>query len=104
MEKRNSPKQNDGVWLTGESCSLEEFRSLVERRATSTDYPLAKAIERNVPIYDAAEVEAGAGDRAMALGFMAEWHRIFLDGPGIVVGRQRGTGESGFQVCAVAPS
>ncbi|MCB1378280.1 MAG: phytanoyl-CoA dioxygenase family protein [Alphaproteobacteria bacterium] len=87
MEKRNSPKQNDGVWLTGESCSLEEFRSLVERRATSTDYPLAKAIERNVPIYDAAEVEAGAGDRAMALGFMAEWHRIFLDGPGIVVFR-----------------
>jgi ectoine hydroxylase-related dioxygenase (phytanoyl-CoA dioxygenase family) len=77
----------DAVWLTGESCSLDDFRSMVERTATSADYPLAETIERNVPIYDAAKVEAAAADRDAVLPYMAEWHRIFLDGPGIVVFR-----------------
>jgi ectoine hydroxylase-related dioxygenase (phytanoyl-CoA dioxygenase family) len=88
MDKSASTSQaEDAVWLTGESCSLEDFRLMVERTATSLDYPLAEAIERNVPIYDATEVEAAAGDRDRILGYMAEWHRIFLDGPGIVVFR-----------------
>ena len=78
---------SDSVWLTGDSCSLDDFRAVVERTATSSDYPLAESIERNVPIYDSAKVEAAAGHREQALAFMAEWHRIFLDGPGIVVFR-----------------
>ena len=82
-----TPPAKDNVWLTGESCSLEDFRAMVERRATSTDYPLASTIERNVPIYDATKVEAVAGDREDLLGYLAEWHRVFLDGPGIVVFR-----------------
>jgi hypothetical protein len=82
-----SPASNHDVWLTGESCSLDDFRALVERKTTAAGYPLTAAIERNVPIYDAAKVEAAAGDREQALRYMAEWHRIFLDGPGIVVFR-----------------
>ena len=82
-----TPPAKDNVWLTGESCSLGDFRAMVERRTTSTDYPLASTIERNVPIYDATKVEAVAGDREDLLGYLAEWHRIFLDGPGIVVFR-----------------
>ena len=82
-----SPDSYHDVWLTGQSCSLDDFRTLVERKATKADYPLAAAFERNVPIYDAAKVEAAAGDRGQALRYMVEWHRIFLDGPGIVVFR-----------------
>ncbi len=82
-----SPVSNSDVWLTGESCSLDDFRTLVERKATNADYPLADTIERNVPIYEAAKVEAAAGDREQAMQYMGEWHRIFLDGPGIVVFR-----------------
>ena len=75
------------AWLTAKDCSLPEFRKLVERQATSAEYPLAETIQRNVPIYDARKVEAAAEDRGEAMRYMAEWHRIFLDGPGIVVFR-----------------
>lgn len=75
------------VWLTAADCSLTEFRSLVERVTSPLDCPLADAIERNVPIYDAMKVERAAQDRDEAMRFMAEWHRVFLDGPGIVVFR-----------------
>lgn len=75
------------VWITSESCSLDDFRLTVERTATQADYPLADTIARNVPVYDARKVEAAADDRQQALRYMEEWHRIFLDGPGIVVFR-----------------
>ncbi len=87
----NAPTKNtslyDDVWLTGDSCSLDHFKTLVERTATKAEYPLAETIVRNVPIYDATEVEAAAADRDTSLRYMAEWHRIFLDGPGIAVFR-----------------
>ena len=88
MDKPASTSQDkNSVWLTGESCSIEDFRSMVERTASPTDYQLAETIERNVPIYDARKVEAVAEDREKIFRYMAEWHRIFLDGPGIVVFR-----------------
>jgi ectoine hydroxylase-related dioxygenase (phytanoyl-CoA dioxygenase family) len=59
----------------------------VERRTAHEDYPLAESIARNVPVYDAVKVEEAAGDRDRVMRFMAEWHRAFLDGPGIVVFR-----------------
>jgi ectoine hydroxylase-related dioxygenase (phytanoyl-CoA dioxygenase family) len=77
----------DAVWLSAESCSLDEFRSLVERKTAHADYPLAETITRNVPIYDAVKVEKAAEDPEAARRFMAEWYRSFLDGPGIVVFR-----------------
>lgn len=73
------------VWLGSASCSLDGFRRAVERTATMEQYPLARAIERNVVLYDAASVRAAADDEARVSALMAEWHRIFLDGPGIVV-------------------
>ena len=77
----------DSVWLSSGNCSLEDFRALVERRTAHEDYPLAESIARNVPVYDAVKVEEAAGDRDRVMRFMAEWHRAFLDGPGIVVFR-----------------
>ena len=81
-----SPAQ-DPVWLAGESCSLDDFKSLVETVAERDDFPLADQITGNVPIYEAAKVEAAAGNREQSLRYMAEWHRIFLDGPGTVAFR-----------------
>ena len=86
MDRPGSPPARDAdVWLDGESCSLDEFRALIGRKATAAEYPLADAIERNVPIYEAEKIERLAGDRAAQRRYMAEWHRIFLDGPGVVV-------------------
>ena len=84
---KSTARHTDDVWLSSANCSLADFRKLVERKATRDDYPLAEAVERNVPIYDARKVEEVAEDREKAMRYMAEWHRIFLDGPGIVVFR-----------------
>ena len=75
------------VWLSGEDCSLEDFRALVEQEATLEQYPLADEIIRNVPIYDGAKLRHAAADASAARNYMAEWHEVFLDGPGIVVFR-----------------
>ena len=84
---KTATRPSDDVWLSSANCSLADFRKRVERVATLDDYPLAEVIEKNVPIYDARKVEAVAADREQAMQYMAEWHRILLDGPGIVVFR-----------------
>lgn len=75
------------VWLTEEDCSLSDFRQAVERQAVKQDYPLADGIEQNVVLYDGAKVREAAGDEARIFAYMAEWHEIFLDGPGVLVFR-----------------
>ena len=73
------------VWMTGDSCSLADFRALVETEATRQQYPLAADIIRNVPIYGGAKIRQAAGDAAAGRALMGEWHEVFLDGPGVVV-------------------
>lgn len=85
MDRAESASAHDDVWLTAESCSLDDFRALISRKASAGDYPLADSIERNIPIYEAAKVERLAADRHARRKYMAEWHRIFLDGPGVLV-------------------
>ncbi|WP_395689978.1 phytanoyl-CoA dioxygenase family protein [Aestuariivirga sp.] len=75
------------VWLTAADCRIDDFRALVEQVTSPSDCPLAERIERNVPVYDARKVEHAAQSPDESMKFMAEWHRVFLDGPGIVVFR-----------------
>ena len=72
-------------WLTPESCDLDEFRRVVDRRTDPADYPLANAIRADVPIYDADAIRAAAGDEVARKALMAEWAEAMLTGPGIVV-------------------
>lgn len=67
-------------WLSEQDCDLDSFRALVEQETDPTDYPQASAIVRNVPVYDADQVEA---DRE----FQAELVHALAEGPGIVVFR-----------------
>ncbi len=78
-------KGNDPVWLDAGSCSLDDFRALVEVDTTMDSVPLASDISRNIPIYDAAAVRAALGDRDRLRAFMAEWNRVLATGPGVVV-------------------
>jgi ectoine hydroxylase-related dioxygenase (phytanoyl-CoA dioxygenase family) len=73
------------VWLTPESCDLDEFLSVVGRRTDPADYPLASAIRLDVPIYRGDAIRASAGDPAARKALMAEWAEAMLNGPGIVV-------------------
>ena len=75
------------TWMSGASCSLDDFRACVEIAATLGQYPLADEIGRNVPVYDAQRLRDVVSDESALMDFMAEWHAIFLDGPGVIVFR-----------------
>ncbi|MEV0170597.1 phytanoyl-CoA dioxygenase family protein [Streptomyces sp. NPDC050803] len=60
--------------LSVQDCSLDAFRTLVERTTDPADYPHATAVEQGVPVYE------GTAPRA-------ELVRALTDGPGVVVFR-----------------
>jgi ectoine hydroxylase-related dioxygenase (phytanoyl-CoA dioxygenase family) len=73
------------VWLTSDSCDLEDFKREINRKTDSADYPFAMAVEKNVPIYDAVQIGAQASTPDGRQAVMAEWAEGMLTGPGIVV-------------------
>lgn len=73
-----SPVPSRRAWLSERDCDLDTFRALVERPTDPADHPRARAVERNVPVYDAGRLH---DDRETA----AELVRALADGPGIVV-------------------
>jgi ectoine hydroxylase-related dioxygenase (phytanoyl-CoA dioxygenase family) len=73
------------VWLNSESCDLEDFKREIMREAKVADYPLAAAIEKNVPIYDGVEIRKMAADDEGRKAVMAEWAEVLMTGPGILV-------------------
>ncbi|MBV8664719.1 MAG: phytanoyl-CoA dioxygenase family protein, partial [Hyphomicrobiales bacterium] len=73
------------VWLTPESCKLDDFLDVVQRRTNPADYPLATAIRSDVPVYEGDAIRAAAVDPIQRRAFMAEWAEAMLTGPGIVV-------------------
>ncbi|AWT46627.1 MULTISPECIES: phytanoyl-CoA dioxygenase family protein [Streptomyces] len=66
--------------LSERDCDLDTFRALVERRTDPADYPHAVAVERSIPVYDAAR----AADRE---ALREELVRALTDGPGVVAFR-----------------
>ena len=73
------------VWLTADSCDLDEFKALVERSAKRSDYPFASELASNVPIYDGREAGRAAASPEARKELMAEWVAAFTDGPGIIL-------------------
>ncbi|MFJ8193779.1 phytanoyl-CoA dioxygenase family protein [Streptomyces sp. NPDC096094] len=72
------PVPSGRTWLSERDCDLDTFRALVERPTDPADHPRARAVERNVPVYEAGRLR---DDRETA----AELVRALADGPGIVV-------------------
>src|SRR6202453_3911262 len=73
------------VWLTAESCDLEEFRSVVERSVNRADYPLAHDIVSNVLVYDGLHARGAAGSSEARKELMAEWVDALTAGPRIIL-------------------
>lgn len=72
------------MWLTGDDCRLDTFRSLVQQRTEVGDYPTAERVVQNVLVYDSERLRASYDDRSVR----AELVRALLDGPGVVVLRR----------------
>ncbi|USP72916.1 hypothetical protein yc1106_00190 [Curvularia clavata] len=61
---------------------LEDFRKLTTE-SSPIKYPLAAAIERNVPIYHLPDYSSLSAEQRSAL--QDEWYHILLSGPGVFV-------------------
>ena len=72
-------------WLTGASGRFDDFKAQVDRTTDLADWPRAKTVSSNVPIYDGRAIDKAAGDPAKARDLMAEWGRVLDDGPGAFV-------------------
>ncbi|SOC85939.1 Ectoine hydroxylase-related dioxygenase, phytanoyl-CoA dioxygenase (PhyH) family [Ensifer adhaerens] len=80
---RKMEPQSRRYGLTLDDCHLDDFRQLVERKASLVDYPNASAIEKNVVIYDSADLaKAVAADEETVL---AELCDLLTHGPGVAV-------------------
>lgn len=76
---------NRTVWLSEESCSVEDFSALLQSAAGEVATPNAAATEKNIPVYDSDAVRAKLGDDAAVAAIMAEWTDVLLHGAGVVV-------------------
>ncbi len=76
--------RHNRVWLTQESCDLDAFRRSVERSADRADYPFARDVVSNVPVYDGLEARSAAASPETRKEIMAEWVEALTDGPGVV--------------------
>jgi ectoine hydroxylase-related dioxygenase (phytanoyl-CoA dioxygenase family) len=86
MKSENVIKQRvNRVWLNSDSCELEEFIALIDRKTDPADFPFAMTVEQNVPIYDATAIRNLCVDEQVRKAVMAEWAELLLDGAGIVV-------------------
>ncbi|MCP4382728.1 MAG: hypothetical protein GY798_15140, partial [Hyphomicrobiales bacterium] len=71
-----------GVWLSEDSCSIEDFEKLLDDRSGWAGAPNAVTIEQGIPIYDAVEIGKLVDDSAAIAALMSEWASTLLDGPG----------------------
>ncbi|MCU1786822.1 phytanoyl-CoA dioxygenase family protein [Pseudomonas sp. 13B_2.1_Bac1] len=71
------------AFVTEEAVRLADFSRVCAQKAQAEDYPLAAEVVSNVPIYQAQTLRNS--DR---LAVMNELHRLFRDGPGVMVVRR----------------
>ncbi|MFF0951469.1 phytanoyl-CoA dioxygenase family protein [Rhizobium leguminosarum] len=86
MKTDNEQKlRADRVWLSEDTCDLDDFRGLAEKTTVLADYPSASAVEKNVLIYDSRKVMTAAATPEGRRAVLAEICEAFGEGPGVVV-------------------
>ncbi|MDJ0821592.1 MAG: phytanoyl-CoA dioxygenase family protein [Paracoccaceae bacterium] len=74
-----------GGYYHADACRLEDFAALTKQQVTLRDYPQASAAPKNVPVYDMAALRPSLEDAGQRRTLMAEWARVLLSGPGVLV-------------------
>lgn len=68
-----------------EILQLDEFKQICSRTIDATTYPLACAVEHNVPIYDLGALDKQPITAELISRLQDEWHHILHTGPGVFV-------------------
>ncbi|AHD10505.1 phytanoyl-CoA dioxygenase family protein [Phaeobacter gallaeciensis] len=81
----NTQQRLAHAYFSPEGCELTDFQKLVEQELTPQDVPLAKTIEKNIPIYDMGALGSMLGEAEARRDLMAEWAYGLRDGAGVLV-------------------
>ena len=63
---------------SADACAVAELAALLARTTDPASCPSAIAVERNIPIYDAARLDLGSAE------LRAEWAHVLREGPGVL--------------------
>lgn len=66
------------------SLQLNDFKQICSRTVDTSTYPLACAVERNIPIYDLGALDAALTGATISQ-LQDEWHHVLHTGPGVFV-------------------
>lgn len=75
---------NPIAYYDPDTCDLGEFTELVDQETQREQVPHAAAIEKNIPIYDMAQLRSALEDARTRRGIMAEWAQVLRSGAGVV--------------------
>ncbi len=67
-----------------QSCNVRDFEACLDQVTRPKDVPLAMGIEKNIPVYDSAQLQSVLDGESRRI-VMAEWARVLRSGAGIVV-------------------
>ena len=67
-----------------ETCDLGEFLALIDQTTDPEQVPHAAAIEKNIPIYNMADLRLRLEDAGSRRALMSEWARVLRVGAGVV--------------------
>lgn len=67
-----------------ETCDLGEFSALIDQTTDPRQVPHTAAIEKNIPIYDMADLRPRLEDASSRRALMSEWARVLRAGAGVV--------------------
>ena len=70
------------AYFTQADCDLDAFRALTAQRITAAELDWAAAVERNVPLYDMADLAPRLDRPEDRRAILAEWAWVLRDGPG----------------------
>ncbi|MDJ0823702.1 MAG: phytanoyl-CoA dioxygenase family protein [Paracoccaceae bacterium] len=75
---------NTFAYYDPDTCDLGEFTALISQATRSEQVPHAAEIEKNIPIYDMANLRSVLEDDRTRRGIMTEWAQVLRSGAGVV--------------------
>lgn len=75
---------NTIAYYDPDTCDLGEFTALIDQETRPEQVPHAALIEKNIPIYDMADLRTTLEDDQTRRTLMSEWAQVLRSGAGVV--------------------
>ncbi len=72
-------------YFRAEDCNVAELEALISEKLDPAKVPNAASIEKNIPVYEAASIDAALSDPDKRPALLAEWASVFGQSAGAIV-------------------